>query len=99
MPAGQVVGTQPAAGTEAAPKTKVELLVSSGPAELEVPKVTGLNVKKAKEALEKAGFQVGTTTYSYDEERAGYVVLRQDPAAGQKAAPAAKINLVINEGD
>jgi len=99
VPLGQVVGTSPKAGTEVAPRSKVEILLSSGPAEVEVPKVTGLSSRKAKETLEKAGFQVGTTSYSYDEDRAGYVVLRQDPAAGQKAAPGAKINLVVNEGD
>jgi serine/threonine-protein kinase len=77
----------------------VKLLVSSGPAALDVPKLTGLYLKKAKEEVEKAGFQVGATTWTYNEDRSPYVVLRQDPEAGTKAAKGSKINLVVNEGD
>jgi beta-lactam-binding protein with PASTA domain len=64
-----------------------------------VPKVTGMSMRKAKESLEAAGFQVGNTRYTYDEDRGPYVVLRQEPAAASKAAPGAKVDLVVNEGE
>jgi eukaryotic-like serine/threonine-protein kinase len=97
--ADRVAGTRPPASTKTPADTAVELVVSSGPAEVEVPKVTGLSMRKAKEALTAAGFEVGSTIVTYDEDRGPYVVLKQDPAAGAKAAKGAKINLVINEGE
>lgn len=96
---GLVVATEPAAGATAAPKAAVSLIVSTGPAGAEVPKVVGISLSKAKKAIEAAGFKVGKTKYTYDNERAGLVVLKQEPAEGTKAAPGATINLLVNEGD
>jgi len=97
--AGLVIGTTPAAGTETAAGAEVRLRVSAGPSTVEVPKVIGMNIKKAKEALEAAKFKVGTTKYDFDEDKWPYSVLRQEPAAGAKAAPGATVDLVINQGD
>ncbi len=97
--AGLVVGTTPAAGTELQQGAEVRLRVSSGPAAAEVPKVVGLNLKKAKEALEAAKFKVGSTKYSFDEDKWPYTVLKQEPEAGAKVAPGATVDLVVNQGD
>jgi eukaryotic-like serine/threonine-protein kinase len=96
--AGLVLATTPPAGTEVAPGAEVKLKVSAGAGTVAVPKVTGMTLKKAKELLAAAKFQVVAKS-TYDEDRGAYVVLRQDPAEGAKVAPGATINLVYNEGD
>jgi serine/threonine-protein kinase len=95
---GTVLGTTPPAGTDVAPGSDVRLRVSSGAAPIDVPKVVGLPLKKAKDAITAAKLSLGLTKYTYDENRGPYVVLRQDPAAGAKAAPGSTINLVVNQG-
>lgn len=97
--AGNVIGTTPAAGAELSAGAEVRLRVSSGPSAAEVPKVVGMNLKKAKETLEAAKFKVGTTKYDFDEDKWPYSVLKQEPAAGAKAPPGSAVDLVVNQGD
>lgn len=94
---GIVVASTPVAGALVAPGAPVELTVSAGPATKAVPKVTGVRVSKAKEAVAAAGFTVGKVRYDYDADRPANVVLRQEPAEGVAAAPGAPIDLVVNE--
>jgi serine/threonine-protein kinase len=96
---GTVIGTNPQVGTELSPGAEVRLRVSGGPSTVEVPKVLGMNLKKAKEALEAAKFKVGTTKYDFDEDKWPYSVLKQTPEAGAKVAPGTTVDLVVNQGD
>lgn len=98
VPKGSVISTAPPAGTLVAPGTAVALVVSAG-GETDVPKVTGMGISRAKKLIEEAGFVVGSSRYQYNEDYGGNIVLRQDPAAGSKAAPGSKIDLVVNEPD
>jgi serine/threonine-protein kinase len=95
--AGTVLGTTPPAGTEVARGSAVKLRVSSGPGMVDVPKVTGLVINKARELLAPNKFVILTKT-GYDSEHGDWVVLTQDPAAGAKVAPGSKINLLVNDG-
>jgi len=56
-----------------------------------------MNVNRAKEMLEKAGFKVGSTRWAYNEDYSPYIVLQQQPAAGDKAKPGTAVDLVVNE--
>ena len=58
--AGELVGTNPAAGTSVAEGSKVEILVSVGPRyeELEMPDVRGMTVHAATAQLEGMGLRV-----------------------------------------
>jgi serine/threonine-protein kinase len=58
VPAGSVIGTDPAAGTQVAANTPVTLIVSSGPQPVDLPDVTGESVDQATSDLQSAGFQV-----------------------------------------
>jgi beta-lactam-binding protein with PASTA domain len=49
--------------------------------------------------IEAAGLRVGATRYEYDENRGQHVVLRQTPAAGERAPRGTEIRLVANQGD
>lgn len=94
----QIVSSTPASGEQAGKGAAVALVLSDGPAGVEVPKVVMQGVWKAKKELEEAGFKV-KVTYTYDEDRPPGVVLRQSPEAGTKAAKESEIELIANEND
>lgn len=72
---GKVVGTDPDAGKEVAKGSGVKLEVSSGPAQVEIPDVTGMTEAQAVSALKSAGLtpKAGTSVSS-DSVREGSVV-------------------------
>ncbi len=58
IPAGQVIGTDPPAGTEVPRDSPVNVLVSQGPELIPIPDVTGKSVSEATQILSNAGFVV-----------------------------------------
>lgn len=96
---GLVISTQPAAGTELAPGSAVDLLISRGVDAVEVPNVVHKGVGRAKKMLLDAGLAVGATRFDYDEDYGGNVVLRQRPPAGAKVAKGTPVDLEVNESD
>jgi eukaryotic-like serine/threonine-protein kinase len=95
--AGLVIGTDPPAGRSLSPDAEVTLVISTGRAQKQVPKVLGFRLSKAKKTIEEAGFKIGTTRTGssdrYDEE----VIIKQEPAENTMAAPGSPVNLVVNE--
>jgi serine/threonine-protein kinase len=79
VPAGQVIGTDPAAGAEVPRDSTVRVLVSKGPELIAVPDVTGRTVEEAAAALEAAGLTVSGVT---GNPRG--TVLATDPPAGEQ---------------
>ena len=76
-PAGQVVGTTPAAGQSAARGSTVTVQVSKGPQQTQVPDVTGDTVAQATSVIEAAGLTVNNV-YGPPNRR----VFVTDPQAG-----------------
>jgi serine/threonine-protein kinase len=58
VPAGRVIGTDPAPGTEVPRDAVVQVIVSRGPDVVSVPNVSGRAVAEAVAALEAAGFTI-----------------------------------------
>lgn len=58
IPKDTAIGTEPAAGNRVAKGTPVRVLISSGPAEVDVPNVIGATTQNATNALFAAGFNV-----------------------------------------
>jgi serine/threonine-protein kinase len=80
---GSVVGTDPPAGTVLPRDTAVDMVVSSGPPPVALPKVTGLKQTDAAAELAKLGILIGevTQTGAVADPLDG-VVLSQNPAPG-----------------
>jgi serine/threonine-protein kinase len=97
IPAGQVIGTDPAAGRSVAPGTTVGLVISTGTASRTIPKLLGLRVSKAKKVLEDAGFKLGKTRIgssdNFDEEQ----IIKQTPTEFSLAPPGSVVDVVVNE--
>ncbi len=96
--AGHVISQNPKSGDKAAKGTKINLVISQGTEQIEVPDVTNMSQKDAQAALIKAGFAIGTISEEYSSSVAEGNVMKQDPAGGQNKAKGSSINLVISKG-
>ena len=75
---GQVISTDPKAGTPAPRDSTVQVHVSKGPQLVDVPDVTGMTVEDASQALQNQGLVPDVTNY-----RPGGTVVAQSPRGGQ----------------
>jgi beta-lactam-binding protein with PASTA domain/tRNA A-37 threonylcarbamoyl transferase component Bud32 len=92
MPAGFVIGTDPAAGVEAARDSAVRVLVSQGPELIPVPEVFGQSVASAVEEIEAAGLVARVL-----ENRRG-VVINTNPSAGTLVRRGTTIEVFATQG-
>lgn len=93
---GRAIRTVPGAGESAEKGSTVDLFISRGPEQVEVPNVVGQDVDEATRTLEEAGFEVDTTEDDSAEEEGQ--VLKQSPAAGGKADDGSTIKLTVASG-
>ena len=95
---GKVVSTEPEAGAHMDKGQSVTVYVSSGAAEVAVPQVVGLSATAAKDALTKAGLQLGSVTQKNDPRTQHDVVLTSSVQADTKVPPGTVIDLVVASG-
>jgi beta-lactam-binding protein with PASTA domain len=92
---GEVISTSPAAGITTGVGTAVVITVSTGPAKVAIPDVTGQSQSSAKATLRAAGFSnVTTTDQTSTTVKAGNVI-SMTPTAGTKVVTSTAITLVI----
>lgn len=96
---GQVVSTDPPAGTMVNHSSAVALVVSAGRQPATVPDVTGLTLEEAKKRLKEAGLSAGTTSEEFSDTVAKGKVVSQDPKAGAKGQyRGGSVNMVVSKG-
>lgn len=96
IPAGQVVRTDPAAGTAMDIGAPVALIVSKGAEPVPVPSVTDKSVVDAENALKVEGFVLGTQIDQFDATRPAGTVIGTQPAAGEILTAGASVALVVS---
>lgn len=94
--AGTVISAGAEAGAQLVHDSSVDLVVSKGPAPVQVSDYTGTSATTAKAALEAAGFTVTTEEKSSSDVAAGNVI-SQDPANGEQQA-GSQVHLVVSSG-
>lgn len=98
VPAGAVVATEPAIGTAVLPESQITLVVSDGPAPVEVPGVAGRTYDEAVQAL--AGARLAATRA--DDEFSSTVeagkVIGTNPAAGTSVPRDSTVAVVVSKG-
>ena len=95
---GEVIGTTPAANSEATEDTQIVMQVSKGAEKKTVPNVVGKADADAQNAIVSAGLQVGTVTYDYSDSVAEGLVISQSVAGGKKVDGGTVVNLVVSRG-
>ena len=95
--AGTVLATDPTSGDEVEKGSEVDLSVSLGPGTVEVPRVTGLQLGKAKAALKDAGF-VAQVEKSASSRVPKGVVISSNPSEGAQLEPGSTVTLTASTG-
>jgi eukaryotic-like serine/threonine-protein kinase len=93
--AGRVIGTQPREGTNLERGQTVTLVVSKGPAVVEVPSVLGLQQDEADSEIEAAGLLPNVETE--DSTEAEGTVIAQDPGPGS-APRGSEVTITVSIG-
>jgi beta-lactam-binding protein with PASTA domain/serine/threonine protein kinase len=97
VPNGNVIGTDPSAGSQVKRGQTVRLLVSSGPAIIEVPDVTGQSQGDATQTLTNASFKVAVRQEISDDVDPG-TVIGQQPAGNDHAAKFSTVTITVAQG-
>src|ERR1700693_6095562 len=95
---GKVISQDPASGNSVAQGSPVNLVISSGPQMVTVPKVEGLTQDAATTAMTGTKLMVGTVTQQSSNTVATGNVISQDPASGNSVAQGSPVNLVVSSG-
>jgi beta-lactam-binding protein with PASTA domain/predicted Ser/Thr protein kinase len=93
----QVISQNPAAQQKADKGSKVTIVVSSGPATVGVPDVSGQSAGTASATIIAAGFKVTESQQSSDSVLAGKVI-GTNPDAGVSVAPGTTIRIIVSTG-
>ena len=94
---GEIVNQTPEAGSFVDAKTTIEVVISSGPAMVEIPSVKGLDETSAYNKLVNAGFKpVKELDYS-DSVEAGYVI-SQTPSGSSLGNEGDIVTIVVSQG-
>ena len=92
---GTVVTQSPASESGLAKGGTIVVELQAAASEVDVPKLTGLPLKKAEEAVKKLGLTLEVRWVAL-AETATYVVLSQKPPPGQKLKPGDKLEVSVN---
>ncbi|MBA2442183.1 MAG: Stk1 family PASTA domain-containing Ser/Thr kinase [Rubrobacter sp.] len=96
--AGLVVEQSPSGGDEAELGSEVELVVGEGPADVEVPDLSGLSVSEAEETLEAAELELGDEQEAASDEVPEDEVTDQDPSPGSEVEPGTEVDVTVSTG-
>lgn len=83
---GLVIASAPEEGQVVPQGTRVDLVVSAGPAELTMPDVVGRDLESASALLAQLGLVLGPTAYDSSASYPRGTVVSQQPAAGSAVA-------------
>ncbi|OUE07313.1 Serine/threonine-protein kinase PknB [Clavibacter michiganensis] len=95
---GLVLRTNPDPGENVASKTEIDVFVSSGPPEVQVPNLANMDEGTATGNLEAAGLTVGEVVRESSPTVPDGVVLRTEPAATEQADQGSAVKLVLSNG-
>ncbi|AWB84969.1 Stk1 family PASTA domain-containing Ser/Thr kinase [Corynebacterium liangguodongii] len=98
-PRGEVLGTNPVAGSQLRRGTLVTVTVSSGREITDVPDVTKLTPQQAAEVLAQASLELNPEIRheNSDDVPAG-AVISQNPAAGSQLSKGSQVSVVVSDG-
>ncbi len=95
---GYVISTTPASGTRVKQGTSVQLVVSSGQANVLVPSLIGLTQDAGRTLLAQYGLtESGTTTETSTQYAAGQIITTS-PGPGASVPPSSSVSVVVSTG-
>jgi serine/threonine-protein kinase len=98
QPQGTVIGQDPQPGATVDIGSNVNLTVSSGPGEAQVPIVDDMGRNAARKELQKAGFKVRPDKLEASDTTAKDHVIRTNPPGGSQLDIGSSVQLVVSSG-
>ena len=95
---GNVIRTDPPVGTTVAAQQVVNVYVSTGIEQADVPELQGKTEADARAAIEAAGLRVGLVTSTNNPSLAAGIVISATPEAGTKVAKNSTVSLLVATG-
>ncbi len=96
-PKGTIISQDPEPGRKVKKGTVVKVVVSLGVELIEVPDVVGMDAIEAASILGEKGL-VAESQESFSDKIAEGLVIKQEPAAGEKVPRGTKVVLVVSKG-
>jgi eukaryotic-like serine/threonine-protein kinase len=96
-PQNQVIHQNPAPGSAVPKGSTVDLQVSNGPPQVQVPDVVADSSQLAAQTLENAGFQVSQQYQTVTDPSQDNIVQRQSPSGGTQAAKGSTVTITVGQ--
>ncbi len=96
QPRGLVVASSPVAGTKMDLPGSVDIVLSKGPATVQVPDFYGRSMGEARSMVEQLGLRVAGMSRDTSSLQPENTVIRQLPAAGQTISAGGPVSLTIS---
>ena len=93
---GRVISQNPSKDEEVESGSTVELEVSSGPEQIEMPELGLMTQADAEAKIAELGLRLGTVEQREHPDAPPGIVLEQSPPAGQVVSPGDPVNLVVS---
>jgi serine/threonine-protein kinase len=97
VPVDLVIRTDPVADTEALLGDTVVIVVSLGPAPVEVPNLIGMNQNQATAALAERGLEIAVGSQPVADASQNGLVIAQNPTAGEMLLPGTTVNVTFGD--
>jgi beta-lactam-binding protein with PASTA domain/tRNA A-37 threonylcarbamoyl transferase component Bud32 len=95
QPKDDVVSQDPAGGTQVDSGSRVTITVSTGPEQVEVPDVTGLDPAAAGRELKAAGLKAVQRQSSTTDQTQDGLVMKQAPESGGQVDKGSSVNIYV----
>src|SRR5215210_6314282 len=96
QPRGLVIATSPPAGTQVQLPGSVDIVLSKGPATVQVPDLYGRSVGEARSMIEQIGLRIAGVSRDTSSLQPENTVIRQLPAAGQTVSAGGPVSLTVS---
>ncbi|MEP6858390.1 MAG: PASTA domain-containing protein, partial [Gemmatimonadales bacterium] len=93
QPRGLVIASSPPAGTKVQLPGSVDIVLSKGPAVVQVPDLYGRTVGEARSMIEQLGLRVAGISRDTSSLQPENTVIRQQPSAGQTVSAGGPVSL------
>jgi eukaryotic-like serine/threonine-protein kinase len=96
QPRGLVIASSPPAGTKVQLPGSVDIVLSKGPATVQVPDLYGRTVGEARSMIEQLGLRIAGVSRDTSSLQPENTVIRQLPAAGQTVSAGGPVSLTVS---
>jgi len=96
QPRGLVISSSPAAGTKVHLPGTVDIVLSKGPASVQVPDLYGRSLGEARSMVEQLGLRIAGVSRDTSSLQPENTIIRQFPAAGQSVSAGGPVSLTVS---